>query len=1316
MPDKVPKGKLTCDMAMTRNGHKLLPGNTESLIRSKPQPASIRLFALTFTMSVIVFSLPNVVASSNEIQQVQEGPTPLVTDSDGKSQEPITPDRNVELDNQSAKMPSVNASAAALPSESKLPPAATVQMVSPETYEPLPFQNVALSIVTWTAILLVVSFVIYEIVKALRSKVISPVAFLAIGVLLWFSSDMLIIRTTSTLVSAVAFLTITHHLHARRFRRVAFILGLFLGLMAFGCSVIGVLVRIERGPVREGQIESVSVAVYEATQALMMNMAPHDPMEDGTSANPQPEAIEENRDGVGSNSNPPTLPSAENSPSETGKIAAAQPLVNESKIAVPVEPSAERNWLTAARIFATLLAFFIAYQVLTHYSRNAIYRARMTWLWWKAIFGRPEVCLVCGVGYVGLRLVRELRQKGRNVVALEKNEEHANLKAAIDTGAIVLTSDATLIEALDDLPLIAIKTVYVICGDDTVNLEVAMNVKRMFDPKRNPVKSDAWSITAWTQSLVQWFVGLRTPSHRECFVQIFDTEMQKLLHQAFHSNIGQRGGLQFRPFNADLNAVRNLITDELTLLRPKATDEVAFYVVVGFDDRWKEVVHGLTQLAHFENRKRSRILVLTEDPERDSKSFVTRYPRCTVDNPIRPELADVSFCPLTDEWPSTFAGSAKGRTEAEYFRINDKRVKEVEKLDLQAKGPLPPKFVRCLVIRHADANKHLDCEVKFKNKVGVWNASQLVIDNMEEMGLIASDQKSKAWIEVEGLENDVRDFFAACGYGQCEVFKARVQGLEFVAQTLIGPSTFAGTAMGRTEAEYFRINDKRVAEFEKLHLQATDPAPPKFVRCLVKRNPANERDLACEVAYRSKVRVREASQSVIDSLESVEVITSCEKSKDWFEIEGQEDDVRAFLAACGQGQATVYSARRWGLEFATQTLFSTLPKVPGDDDFLTQLHRLIDEPDWQKVAGGVTEEKTDGVAEEKTDVKPPTRKIRPVMIVAGGDDTKNFTWCNSFAHHWERFRGRHCIQPPAVVGHGAHKPLIEILDLPVFVWISDQEPLRDLMDQIGEGRATAPSSASAGGVKSGSGQGNDAYHRKVSGVIESGCRSFGDPSKTAGSIAIHESFRRYLSQGVSDAYNYVTSLLTNPTETTGAGEKKPSEIPVPALKADPEQYDNQQSNNHAADHAIIKLAMLHEASAWENRWKEITVRNRELERTGELKEVMGVDALKKDAVLEIPMPDGPTRKVTRDDARLRVISEVEHYRWSAELLLRNANWHPTELAKRPVEGGGKARVPEAIHIRKTLCPWDQLGKDDLEQQKDIEQVWFILHAFDKQKK
>ena len=86
---------------------------------------------------------------------------------------------------------------------------------------------------------------------------------------------------------------------------------------------------------------------------------------------------------------------------------------------------------------------------------------------------------------------------------------------------------------------------------------------------------------------------------------------------------------------------------------------MALYIVVGFDNRWEEVVLALGQMAHFENRKRSRILVLTADPGRDAKIFKARFPRFTIDNCVQVFWNDVNFCAFTDEGSSTFAGAKK---------------------------------------------------------------------------------------------------------------------------------------------------------------------------------------------------------------------------------------------------------------------------------------------------------------------------------------------------------------------------------------------------------------------------------------------------------------------------------------------------------------------------------------------------------------------------------------------------------------------------------------------------------------------------------
>ncbi len=1019
--------------------------------------------------------------------------------------------------------------------------------------------SLPLGVFGWILILVVIILAGYELVIACLSGLGLWVALLTAG-LLFQLPNMLAIRTLGMIFVAAASLIILHRLHHRGFRNVTFFVGFALGLTAFWCAINGTLLRLERSGIDDRGVEATSVAVYEATQVLMMDMAPHEITDEATG---KPETSSASSKSSDSDADTQSQPNHTERRGEPGVIDQHSILRGAS--------DDERDWFKGARIFATLFALFLVYQALTHFSRSTRYRAHMLLL--RCKLTHPDACLVCGIGQVGFRLVQELQAERRSVIVLEKNEDHANLKATIETGAIVLTADASRAETIDDLPLNAISHVYVTCGDDAVNLEVAMNVKRAFqadEAKHARLRRAVKYLRGFFKNDDQKGIDKRNGDACQCHVQILDPEMQAILHHTFHHEASTRQNITFHPFNADLNAVRNLIQDELTLLRPQHNDEVGLYVVVGLDNRWEEVVLGLANLAHFENRRRSRILVITANPEDDAKSLLARYPRLTVDNPVHTEWSSVRFNPLADDWSCTFPGTTRGRKET--FEIpkpgctSKSRLSLLKPLEKDSANPFARLFVKC----SAQFLESIHEGSQYKDVLNLRPASPESIIALAKVGGQPVEAGGEAWLEVEGVRNRIVDW-------------ARDQRIDI------------GSAFELTQ---------------------------------------------------------------------------------------------------------------WGVEFATQTLFTKLPVVPGDDEFLSFLHRLIDEHQWQQKSGSAPA----NIAATES----PQRRIKPVMIVAGRDDSRNFTWASTFARRWERFRGRHCVRPPAKIGNEADMRISEITDMSVFVWISEQESLRELLKRnpvpgkqsdgtISKSDSTLQHAARGGkNVNAGTGDSNRSTVVFNAGVISDGCRSFGDPKEAAGRNAVHEKSRRYLSAASASAYDFVTEKLHGKSATPSNANS------LPRLQVDPEEYDHYQSNNHAADHAIIKLAMiLDDLSTWQS----LTSSCRSLEPEDDLNRTFTGVFKDHNASIKLISIKGTSQKVTHDSDRLLVIAEVEHNRWCAELLLRNAIWQPVEL-KLNVEGNPKpVRPPESIHIRKTLRTWQQIKTDPNELEKDIEQVWFILHAF-----
>ena len=181
---------------------------------------------------------------------------------------------------------------------------------------------------------------IYELWRAMEKRSFFWIVLASLGLLIFLAGhllDCIPLQSIGWLSASIVLLIILHRNHQKQFRGTGVLIGLLFGLIAFWCAVNGTMYRMERGRIAEGPIEATSVAAYEATQALMMNMAPHNP-------NDEPSADETSID-----------------PSDSKAQA-------DSKIQTPFD--AERVWFTASRIFASLFALFIAYQALTRFARN----------------------------------------------------------------------------------------------------------------------------------------------------------------------------------------------------------------------------------------------------------------------------------------------------------------------------------------------------------------------------------------------------------------------------------------------------------------------------------------------------------------------------------------------------------------------------------------------------------------------------------------------------------------------------------------------------------------------------------------------------------------------------------------------------------------------------------------------------------------------------------------------------------------------------------------------------------------------------------
>ena len=276
------------------------------------------------------------------------------------------------------------------------------------------------------------------------------------------------------------------------------------------------------------------------------------------------------------------------------------------------------GWITVGRFFAVLLVLFLGIQAL----------GRLLGESWQnlLLLSYQEHHIVCGLGRIGWQLVQELLHQGKSVVVIEQNPANELCHFARRLGAIVIIGDAANAEILEHAQLKKAQNVYIVTGSDETNIEAAVDVQEMV---------------------------LKPTTHEEktarpnCFVHIIEPTLTEVLRSSLQ--IDGNHEMQVSAFNIMHNTVRNLIVQHLTPIRPKEPHEVALYVIVGFGRMAQTLAAHLAELAHFENRKRARLLILTENAPAAADAFLSRWgqfsPRVVMN-----DWSQITFDPAADVW------------------------------------------------------------------------------------------------------------------------------------------------------------------------------------------------------------------------------------------------------------------------------------------------------------------------------------------------------------------------------------------------------------------------------------------------------------------------------------------------------------------------------------------------------------------------------------------------------------------------------------------------------------------------------------------
>lgn len=97
--------------------------------------------------------------------------------------------------------------------------------------------------------------------------------------------------------------------------------------------------------------------------------------------------------------------------------------------------------------------------------------------WDVAKIPRHKHYVVCGLGGIGIQIVRQLHYQGHDVVAIESNSHNRYIQCARSLGVPVVIEDASIATTLKAVNLKQAASIIAVTSDDTVNLEIALTAK-----------------------------------------------------------------------------------------------------------------------------------------------------------------------------------------------------------------------------------------------------------------------------------------------------------------------------------------------------------------------------------------------------------------------------------------------------------------------------------------------------------------------------------------------------------------------------------------------------------------------------------------------------------------------------------------------------------------------------------------------------------------------------------------------------------------------------------------------------------------------
>lgn len=309
-----------------------------------------------------------------------------------------------------------------------------------------------------------------------------------------------------------------------------------------------------------------------------------------------------------------------------------------------VEAAPDREWvaLSLAEGLAAMFAVMVAFQAILALFRQSLTNARIA-------CARSHV-VICGAGRTGRRIIEDLhrRREHRLVVAIDVDAQHPEMSQLHELGALTLIGDATKPEVLRKAGLARAREAFIVTGSDEQNVQCALRIEEMLPRRRRRV--GAFMRDPVSQALT-------------CHVHVVNRDLAGIFRERADELEQQREGLDIEVFSAVEATARKLLESMVTELPLPDRDEVAHFVLFGFDAFGQAIALQLAELAHFANNKRLRMTIADSDIRAKATAFLARYPRfCAARNFFDEGENPFGFDSKMDAWESRGGEQAATQT------------------------------------------------------------------------------------------------------------------------------------------------------------------------------------------------------------------------------------------------------------------------------------------------------------------------------------------------------------------------------------------------------------------------------------------------------------------------------------------------------------------------------------------------------------------------------------------------------------------------------------------------------------------------------